>query len=92
MTAPAITASQLHIMRHAIGWDTMSVSLRRTVTLAGLWRNHFVAAPGHDDYWANLLALELHGLMARGGTLNDGRDHVFYVTVEGLHTVRSFLS
>lgn len=90
MTAPAITAAQLQVMRHATGWDRIPSFFRRTVTLAELPRRHFVAAPGHGD-WSNLLALELHGLMERGVPINDGRDQVFVVTGEGLAVMRSFL-
>lgn len=74
-TDAATTEHQLHLLHHTLG-----VTPKRREP----YRNHFVASKGHSDL-ADLMALEVAGMMARSPTPKfcDADDMVFHVTDAG---------
>jgi hypothetical protein len=74
----SLSPAERHVMEHATAWRHKQ----------RLYRNHFVAGPGHDN-WGVLKALCDRGLMrqSRGSELSGG-DSVFVVTDEGLAALR----
>lgn len=70
----AMTPSQHHILRHALGLDRQATA----------YRNSFVTGPGSVDH-PDCLALVAMGHMTRrdGSTLAFGGDDLFHVTEQG---------
>lgn len=74
-----MTEAERHVLEHSTGW------LSRTP----LYRNHFCASEGHDD-WTTLQALCERGLMvARKPSQLSGGDTVFIVTEAGIAELRA---
>jgi hypothetical protein len=71
----ALNKAEWHVMAHATAWDSKD----------RLYRNHFCAGPGHDD-WATIQGLCERGLMriSRKPSALSGGDTVFLVTRAGI--------
>lgn len=81
-TAPPqtlLTDRERHVMVHATAWDHPR---------SPLYRNHFCARPGHED-WGTIQALVARGLMAERGRPSElsGGDHTFAVTNAGMEAL-----
>lgn len=74
-----MTKEEQHILEHSTGW----------LSREPLFRNHFVAGPGHSDY-STIEALCSRGLMrvAREPSELSGGDYVFTVTDAGIDALR----
>lgn len=72
MEAKKLTAQQIGILKHAVGFDSRAPG----------FRNHFCASVGSDDHLACLM-LEDAGMMEAGLRINGGRDQYFLVNRAG---------
>jgi len=68
-----LTESQLHILLHSLGLTKAEE----------IYRNHFVAGPGHSDYDDCMVLVEIGAMIRRQGSELTGGDNVFYVTAKG---------
>ncbi len=74
-----LTTKERHILEHTTGWRSKQP----------LYRNHFVAGEGHDD-WPTLQELCKRGLMrvSREASEISGGDPVFAATEAGIESLR----
>lgn len=81
----ALTAKKLHLLVHAIGWDSTSPKKRAKIRLPNEpWRNRFCADIGHESY-GDLMELVAMGLMEHH------EPDSFFVTANGIACVKEFL-
>lgn len=88
----SVTAPQMHVLCHAIGFTSLPLRARSRVrSLAACYRNRYVAGPGHDR-WQDLRQLCDLGLMLNRGNGGEstGGDDVFVVTERGFQLVQAF--
>lgn len=74
-----VSDREIHIMQHATGW----------LSRWPLYRNHFCAGPGHDDF-GTIQGLIVRGLMrvSREPSPLSGGDTVFCVTAIGIAALK----
>lgn len=74
-----LTEQERHVMEHSTGWRSANP----------LFRNHFVASEGHDD-WLTLQGLCERGLMrvSREPSELSGGGTVFSVTEAGIRALK----
>lgn len=74
-----VSERELEIMMHATGWESRSP----------LYRNHFCASEGHDD-WSTIQRLVEVGLMrvSSAPSAISGGDTVFCVTAIGIAALK----
>jgi hypothetical protein len=82
----ALGIRHLEIMGHSLGinvYHAINSKQKRDKKLPEeYYQNRFCAGENHDDY-VDLFYLEKLGYMARGRTINEGQDILWYVTEDG---------
>lgn len=82
-----MNTEELEIVGHSLGVNVYNAKVSKKRKHKNLpkkyYRNYFCANHHHSDM-PLLLSLESQGFMARGATINDGRDTIWYVTDAGI--------